>query len=417
MAVGAQTFPFNGSAQVSPEPAWFREIVCRHTVSHCIQRWPTGLTAIVLAGSLARDEATFVNDGRHWQALSDAEFLLIFKKGAQLPSVNAIYEIQAQIAESLMADAIACPVSLEPAHSEYLETMRPHIFGYELRTRGRVVWGNPAALQSIPDFRPNDIPLEDAWQLLSNRLVEQVELAANLEPGAATFPTALGYHAIKLYLDMAASFLLFVGAYEPTYRQRAEALDTLSTRSAGIPDLPFEIRHFAEKVCQATDWKLHGMAGAETGWPFWKSAVSHAWLLWRWELALLTNSEPWESDSNLRKKWAARQPLGSRLRGWAFAVRHCGSAGIRNWPRWFLLALHGSPRDWVYSQASDLCFRLPWFLGQGCKQHSRSADWKSTLNVLPLASPDSAPRSGCHWQRVARQIARNYHEFLEKTCA
>src|ERR1700682_4694812 len=117
-----------------------RAAICEKTVEHCLALLTTGVKAILLAGSMARDEATFVREGECWKVLGDAEFLLILDRDVSLPSEKELAAVRAGIKCGLLENGIACAVSLDAAHEDYLTKMQPQIFAYELRTGGRVVW-------------------------------------------------------------------------------------------------------------------------------------------------------------------------------------------------------------------------------------------------------------------------------------
>jgi len=74
-----------------------RQIVCDETVSVCATL--AGLEAIILTGSMARDEASFEDDNERIVVRGDAEFLLVFTKTVRVPSAQAI-EQQAKMVES-----------------------------------------------------------------------------------------------------------------------------------------------------------------------------------------------------------------------------------------------------------------------------------------------------------------------------
>src|SRR5688572_23554825 len=60
------------------------------TARACAERFSPRLRALVLTGSLARDEATFVRVRDGLLLLGDAEFLLVFHEGAPLPAGDAV---------------------------------------------------------------------------------------------------------------------------------------------------------------------------------------------------------------------------------------------------------------------------------------------------------------------------------------
>ncbi len=480
------------SAQVCEpvKPGELRSVICQITTQLCAEELGDRLRAIVLTGSLARDEATFVSEEKRWTLLGDIEFLLVFAEHASLPPSLAIESLRQKIEDGLSGRGIICHLGLSAVHPQYLRKVRPHIFAYELRTHGQVVWGEPQILSLMPAFSSSDIPLEDAWRLLSNRMVELLEVAGQWLESPGVLSRDVHYRAIKLYLDMATSFLLFQGAYEPTYQGRAHALRLLYPASEGASRdragrFPFDLQGFSDRVSACTALKLgqesslghdlaselngggntlslvscHISADGELGNPRstlpsppWGrraggegvssktdcdktlDAIECAHQLWRWELARLTRVEGRLSDRELLRKWIELQPLGKRLRGWAYVLRKCRwHRSWRHWPHWLRRGWRASPRYSVYAAAAELFFRLPGLLRAASHRQDTDSDWRELLSWLPVAAVGACPgrdrrqdsglpsRAGSErrygWRQVASEIAWNYHEFVEGTRA
>lgn len=402
-----------------------RRIVGTQAARLCSHTYGDSLRAVVLTGSVARDEATLVKERRGWRLLGDAEFLLIFHAHASLPPKVALDFLRQNIENSLSRVGIIGQVNLSAAHPEYLSRLRPHIFAYEVRKCGQVVWGDPEILALIPDFSSLEIPLEDGWCLLSNRMIEQLEAVAGLVPRAKTLPRGLYYRTIKLYLDMATSFLLFVGEYAPSYQERAQRLKTLADAQSGDSGLPFDLRRFCDRVSECTHWKLTGNSlgnspspEAEEGdeFAFWEEAVAYARLLWRWELALLTRTAGQAGNRELLERWMKCQPIPRRLRGWLYVLRNQGwSRSWRNWPRWARRAWRASPRYWVYGAAGELFFRLPCLLNSAGEGHQVHFDFEKLRPWLPLLPKSETRQKLESWRSLAKDIAWNYCQFLVET--
>lgn len=408
-------------------PAAFKQAICEETMRLCVERYSSGLRAVVLTGSLAREEGTCVKENGGWALLSDAEFLLVFHSGAPLPLLGEQDALRQAVERRLEEIGIRCHLLLSACYPEYLAKLGPHIFASELKACGQVVWGDSEVLFHIPRFSASDIPLEDAWRLLCNRMVEHLGVAAALPHRPATPPQGLHYHTVKLCLDMATSFLVFSGAYEPTYRRRAMRLRQLAANTASELQWPFPPGPFVERVSACTDWKL-GAAdptdglrsgkNAAQGWPFWEEAIACMHHLWRWELIRLTDSAESVSDRRLLQIWTQRQPRAQRLRGWLYVVRRQGwLRSGRQWPRWGCRAWQVSPRYGIYGAASELFPRLP-FLLRPTDEANRAADgelnWQELRSWLPVVRPLTGSRAPS-WQEVALEISWNYEEFVVDT--
>lgn len=395
-----------------------RATIGSETARLCAGQYAGQLRAVILTGSLARDEGTWRTDGGRVRALGDAEFLLVFGDDAPLPDVRDVQKLAERIDSHLAALGIVCPITLSPVRAAYLRRLRPAIFAYELRTCGQVVGGDATVLSLTPAFSASDIPLEDAWRLLCNRLVEQLEAAAEMSEPSTDPPEPALYRTVKLHLDMATSLLVFLGSYEPTYRQRAERLRDLARRQDQTDHYPFRLEPFARIVSACTDWKLAGSDGPAPEGVSWEGVIERSHRLWRWEVARLSGASPDLPDHALLETWLRRQPAADRARGWLHVLRKCGwQRSWRLWPRWAHLARRGSPRYLVYSAACRLLFELPRLEGEGSDRASDGTGWEELWNDLPVIRPWANQRRALPWQEAASEITWSYREFLVGTRA
>lgn len=313
--------------------------------------------AIILAGSLARGEGSWMRDGQGWRLLGDVDVLLVARDDRHPPGADQLAEWKAGAEAAAAAAGLSVSVSLNLAFARHLQALPPHIFGYELRETGKVIWGAPDVLQTVPPVSPGMIPLEDAWRLLANRIVELLPYRDGGD-GAAASPHDI-YPWIKLYLDMATSYLVFVRNYQPSYAARVHCLrECARRRTTASAEGSFITPAFVEQVAACTAWKLSPASAcprlAQPG--FRRQAVADADALWRWELARLTGAPAGLPRAELWSRWLSRQRRRDRWRGWASAFRHGGRGAWRLWPRWFALAGVASPRTLVYEAATELLF-------------------------------------------------------------
>jgi hypothetical protein len=368
------------------------------------------LRAVVLTGSVARGESTWIRSGGQCRLIGDAEFLLILPKPSSMPSAAQLGAVKAAIKARLRHERIAATIELSPVGPRYLRRLQPHIFAFELVTNGKVVWGDRQVLDLVPRFTAADIPLEDGFRLLMNRIIELLGRVS--EAGrSGEISGAVSYPAVKLWLDMATSFLLFSGEYRPSYRARAQRLSELSGLTLSCP---VERERFIAQVAMATRCKISG----STAYPVASTAalfglIEDAHALWRWELARLTGTTTEAKDDELLRLWIAAQQLAPRLRGWASLVKRCGAGrSMAHLPQWLSQARCGSPRSLVYAAASRLFFALPRLLAN--PDNSAGAAlipaWRRTL-------PMSGPGAITGWRSLGKAIAWNYHQFLEFTRA
>jgi hypothetical protein len=393
------------------------DVIAAATARRCAGHHGDRLRAIILTGSLARDEATWRTDGRDAaRILGDAEFLVVLGDRAPLPDPELVRALTSDLEADLASQGIRCPVTLSHVHAAYLHRLPPTIFAYELRACGRAVWGDPAVRSLVRGFTPSAIPLEDGWRLLCNRLVEHLD---PISDGTTVDRRERAlYRVVKLYLDMATSLLLFLGAYEPTYRGRAERLRTLAGQPRRGARHPFDLDSFAELVGACTEWKVNGGEWLPADEVSARAAVGRARQLWRWELVQLTGASPDLPDQALLDAWLERQPAGQRIRGWLHLLRKCGwHRSWRSWPRWSRLLRRGSPRHLVYSAACRMLFDP--------EPAEQDRDPRSFAEPARRAFCDDLPvvrtrPDGQRWlpsPEAAREIAWNYREFLVDTRA
>jgi len=395
-------------------PSQLRLRISNLVREHCLFSCPGALQGIILTGSWARAEATIVAQNGRYSILSDAEFLLVFERSARLPHQEKLASLKHKLERTLKNNGIHCQLSFAAVHPEYFEKLPPHIFTYELRACGQIIWGDQNLLSLIPDFSPCEISSKDAWYLLCNRIIEQFQILSELTD-RSTLPASAAYSTVKLYLDMSTSLLVFLGEYRPTYAERANQLAGLA-RLGSWNDLPFELAPFARDVQSCTSWKLSPTtAGVVADWHFWEQAMGYAQLLWQWELARMIGAIDRRSNPDLLKQWCRLQPVTGRLRGWLYVLRRDGwLRSRRQWLRWARQVRLGSPRHCVYRATQELLFRLPSLIQAGTVQPSAQASLTRAETYLPrLTRSSDSRRAG--WHVLASEIAQNYNRYLVGT--
>jgi len=394
--------------------------ICEEVVRFCARQFGLGLHALILTGSFARGEGSFIRNKETWQALSDAEFIVVLADSVRVPSATEQREMQLKTSHALQSSGIHCSLSFGFVHANYLQKLQPSIFAFELRACGRVLGADASVLSLIPQFRAFEIPLEDAWRLLCNRLVECLEVLGHLESQREAVSPQDSYRIVKLYLDMCTSLLVFCGAYEPRYAQRADALSRLA--QSGPADAPFSLRDFSQQVSAATGFKVSGkssesfdMSNSEEVASVTAEAMTYARQLWRWELKKLTNSNDDPDDQQLLKRLMNHQGMVHRLRGWAYVCRKQGwHRSWREWGRWLRLLCQASPRYCVYAVASEMCFVLPPSPDDALR--FTDSDCQRWRDLLPMRNEIyGGERSP--WSKLMAETVWNYQEFLVETRA
>lgn len=409
-----------------PEPAAaaVREAICRLVAGRAAATFGGNLRAAILIGSVARNEATIVTESGIRKLLGDAEFLLAFEDTVALPDSALVARMVKEAEDELARQAISVKLDCTALHSHVLGRMQPNIYTFEVRTWGDVVWGDTAVLQLIPAFAASDIPLEDAFQLLCNRMTEVLECAARQDTESDELSPELHYRLVKLYQDMATSFLVAAGEYEPTYRGRAERLAALAKSARAGIDMPLALKQFSARVSACTRYKLEGKSsatpGADSGCPatidFLCAAVADAHALWRWELIRLTCDQSHLTDDALMIAWGGRVRWRARMRGWGHVCRKLGwSRSLLASPRWLRLAIISSPRYCVYTAASELFFSLPAVLCSAEPPAKKRLDVARILSNLPVVGRDGSHGAIGAWRAAIDSVCWNYDHFLKDT--
>src|SRR5580658_735509 len=115
-AAGTITAPHAGRIRADITSADLIALVVNETVSIVLRLFEPRLKAIVLTGSMARGESTFVSAEDGWNTLGDCEMVLVFESNEPLPCSNQVTEAQEEIELRLEQRGLACLVGMSPVH-------------------------------------------------------------------------------------------------------------------------------------------------------------------------------------------------------------------------------------------------------------------------------------------------------------
>jgi hypothetical protein len=409
-----------------------RDIEAKFRVNDTMLRWcllglGARLKALILTGSLARNEATWQRTDQGIHFLSDAEFIVIIKDRAEIPSPELVTLVCSGVEEELRNKGVLCKLSFGAVHEAFLSRLGETIFGYELLTCGEVLYGDPDLLRNRSGFVTH-VSEEDAWRMLANRTVELLEIVAAPMGDGGELSEAAQYRLTKLYCDMATSILVFKQEFVAGYQARADKLCDLHERGL-LSDLPFDVDWFVRLVARCTDYKIaHAWDGPS---PFssrgsLQQAIAVLRALWAWELSRM-HGVAMSSPEALQQLHMRKQSWKERLRGWAFVVRRQGVLGsLHHGLHWLRLLRCASPRYCVYAAGlaavSNFQFadsgetrQRPDLTSSGPGQPT-AGDWPaSSLRWLPV--PDPLTRPGTSERELAEAVLWNYREFLVETRA
>lgn len=390
--------------------------ICDVVTSECHAILGNQILALVMTGSAARGEATIVKSGDLWRVLGDVEFLAVMRPEFKTSASASAEAIERESSQRLRVRGIEAAVDLGIVDVSYLKNLPPYIFAYELRACGRVISGDHGVLQLITQFTANDISREDAWRLLCNRMIEQLGFLDDLEGSPDRLTPRLHYATVKLYLDMATSYSVFVKNYAPSYRERSQNLIALAEKSS--MEAPLPLKEFSTRIRECTEWKVSGEdTDCNCGVELWQEAISSLRRLWRWEAMQLAESVGDFSDDELWGLLARRLTVPQKLRGWASLVKRSGwLKSWRDWPRWMKLSVRATPRYWIYRAGMKIAFNLPELIGSSSNETRPALDCLRIASKLPTGRADMKPAEEV-WKLLAKRIVTDYWKYLPGTLA
>lgn len=325
---------------------------------------PFPALGLILTGSVARGEGTLIPDpevGSRW--LGDVECQLVFndRRWAPVAAIDHhLHELERQLNGDRENSRRGMRIGLNAIGVSRLARLRPAIFTCEMLEHGKLLWGEPSTLPQPRWWTAGrrDIPLRDAFRLLNNRIVQQVEARGRRESGVCP-PHHAEYALNKFWIELATSLSLFLGCYRSSYRERQVALESRLAENSD-PLGPDNARLLLSRLRDAMAVK-EGRAPAEVhSDDAFAEAARVASDVWYWEASRLAGSNCGSAD------WKSILPLLRRIdtarqrgRDWArFALRrgtlrelHPGLTGT------FRIATRaGSVANAIYGAASMLEF-------------------------------------------------------------
>jgi hypothetical protein len=398
------------------------EEICESLVS----RLPTRPKAIVLTGSFARDEGSVLLIGDGLRVLGDMEYMVVFPPGVDREALQELLDEQAvQLWQELLARGLYCDLEFRAIYPEYFHGLPPQIFGYELLSRGRTVWGDSTILATAPRFPVESIPRWDAWRMLNNRIVEQLFWIERITYSDRDELLRLYYQLIKCHIDLCTTLLVFAGKYEDTYAGRSAALTRWASGIPAGPAVEF-LAMLATKTAVCTAFKLDPN-GAEPPLSVrmhsddtevfrgdLRRALASLSLLvqeiWRWEAAEFAQGshDPQTPRHALQLAVLRKQPVAEKLHGWAKLTMMASVRSERNFVnRLARLLLKGSPRYLVYGVAAELYFQVPAVLSGQVDE--RALATSEALLPVTFAGNQAETRL---WWRLRADVLDSWRIFL-----
>ena len=382
--------------------------------------------AIVLTGSFARGEGSVLATPNGFRVLGDMEYMVVFPMGVNRGPLQEFLDRQAkQLKAELASQEVDCDLEFRAITSEYFLALRPQLFGYELLAHGRTVWGDASILSGIPKFPKEAIPRWDAWRMLNNRIIEQLESADRIPACDPNKLLQIYYQLIKCHIDLATTLLVFAGKYESTYAARSKALAKWASEAGAQPNLGF-LRPLAEKVAACTAYKLDPNAAPNPlavrtdarEIEMFRNDLNRALTdlvplvreIWRWEAAAFSGAMGIQdaSDRALQSAVLRSQPIGEKFRGWAKLMLMPTTRKEKGyWSRFSRLVFRGSPRYLVYGVAAQLYFAMPLVLSD----QPNSDDLAGLDSLLPVRFEENESERRMWW-RLRGDVLKSWRVFL-----
>lgn len=325
---------------------------------------PFPALGLLLIGSVSRGEGTLVPDpevGSRW--LGNLECQLVYRHDGRtaVKEINSILRaLEAFISDSPYNRRRGLRVGLYSVADSRLARLRPAIFTCEFLEHAKLLWGDPHAIPQPAWWLAGkrEIPLPDAFRLLNNRIVQQVEARLNRELGSGA-PLAAEYGLNKFWIELGTSLSVFLGCYQSSYRGRHETLKEILSKRSGPLDQK-AARLLLERLNHAMEVKMGRRPSLITSDESFAEAAAMASRVWFWESAQLLGlgeaDKDWHSIiPRLKRIESPKQ----RLRDWIRLLVRPGARryiklGMREMAT--VAALAGSLANAIYGSASMVEF-------------------------------------------------------------
>lgn len=290
------------------------------------------VVGLILTGSVARGEGALMCDpevGSRW--LSDLEFHIVLDDAGTIRG-SGIEAALGRLAQDINTQSDnrlrGIKVGFNSLGSARLGRLRPSIFNREMLEHGKLVWGDPSRVP-VPRWwlkGEKEVPLLDAFRLLNNRIVQQIDARVKSQRGGHDAMLAAYTHS-KFWIEIATSLSVFCGCYRTTYRERQRGLEEYLTAYPGA--LRDGGALLVSRLRRAISVKLGEQAPEPCDAAAFQESARLAALVWWLEARRMLGVADQYADGGPRRSIIRMlrrlEPPAQRVRDWVRLLRRCGS--------------------------------------------------------------------------------------------
>jgi hypothetical protein len=296
-----------------------------------------GFVSLLLAGSLAQNEGSLLLTPSGPRLFNDIDLILVTERGV---SLDVALEWEREATRLVAPDSAYAGERLSPLGLHVDLAVLPRrrlrrlpctLFNFDLQS-ARVLAGEDV-LPEMPRFRPTEIPVREALQLLGNRCLSLCESAGPPEACTALW---MHYHALKAVIDAGAALMILSGQHRTALRERLPVLgDVLRFHFPSLlarwPRLPGMVEDALTERRQ-----LRADLEGEVAMNRWNEARDVITETLRCSLARVLNlpeQSPWPVLSDGARRWWTSLDALAEGRRLAAALARWASLRAVGWPR------------------------------------------------------------------------------------
>jgi predicted nucleotidyltransferase len=363
--------------------------------------------AVFLCGSFAADDESVVLETDPPVLLSDVDLVVIVKSLETLLEWGGRRAELGAACEDLWRDirfSGRVDVGVMLARDLGAMPARPGV--YDMRSRGRVLAGDPTILDRIPAYAPADITAREAVVLVENRGVSLLDARPGTRRGGEAEPYSFLYRIARVYTDIAAATLSIAGAYVPGYAARAALVRKMARAGSGDPVPGLAGGALVDRIERWTAFKLEpslAAAGADR-----EARAFDA----MWGEAAADLVEFWKRARSVERDPAREGGSGAGVPARRAQGRGTRRDNLRAWKSYLSNAGASKRLSLVAALGNTLLVRTPFDVVR--EEGMRLLDHRVALGA---ASPVRAPRGGFphhggDWDRAAGEICAAWNGFV-----